>query len=457
MGIVMTTYLFGNALGDGYLRQAQREASLRFGLMRVREAAEEIAFLGGDWREAELIRTLFRQVVDVASRLVLMNGLLEGWQNTFEWTTTVVPYLFLADRYFADGPTGGMEMGVLTQSVTAFRMVQASLAGLMQETSSIAQLSARTKRLHELMDALEQVEGAQETLGQKEGEEDALLGHGTTKPQHNLDRCLKVVSIVQVPVSEGGMGYGEKEAVLELDDLTLQSPSQREHSHVLCSGLSLSLLRSERCLVRGPSGCGKSSLLRAIAGLWRNGSGIITRPSDDRVAFLPQKPYLLPGSLRDQLLYPKKSEGSVQGDQDIVQVLNTVRLGGLFSCGDRLPEGLDTVRSDWIHRLSLGEQQRIGIARLLLRSPPPVLAFLDEATASLDIDTERACYEALVDAGLCIVSVGHRPSLAGFHTHALDCAPADVVKGILEHSSSSSNLNALSAAWTFHPITAQQK
>ena len=160
----------------------------------------------------------------------------------------------------------------------------------------------------------------------------------------------------------------------------------------------------------GPSGCGKSSLLRAISGLWNAGNGTIVRPLDN-ILFLPQRPYMVLGTLRDQLLYPH-THVEVE-NQQLKQALEQVNLADL----DERFGGFDA-EQDWADVLSLGEQQRITFARLLLNKPN--YAILDEATSALDLDNEERLYQHLQALGITFLSVGHRATLANYHQQVLE-------------------------------------
>lgn len=161
----------------------------------------------------------------------------------------------------------------------------------------------------------------------------------------------------------------------------------------------------------GASGCGKSSLLRAIAGLWKSGTGAIYRPKLNEILFLPQRPYMILGTLREQLLYPNVDVEF--SDQKLQKVLEMVNLGNL---AERFG-GFD-VQKDWSEVLSLGEQQRMAFARLLITRPQ--YAILDEATSALDINNEKNLYQHLRETKTTVISVGHRPSLSQYHQLILE-------------------------------------
>ena len=174
--------------------------------------------------------------------------------------------------------------------------------------------------------------------------------------------------------------------------------------------LSININNRDTLLITGPSGCGKTSLLRMISGLWQPNKGLIQKPKTGELLFIPQKPYMILGSLREQLCYP--TEVSKFSDDHLFSVLKEVNLNSILT---RYPN-LD-IKQDWPRILSLGEQQRLAFARLLLNSPQ--FAVLDEATSALDIETEKYLYSLLIKRELSLISVGHRPTLKEFHNNVL--------------------------------------
>ena len=209
---------------------------------------------------------------------------------------------------------------------------------------------------------------------------------------------------------EGGNGYlsirsGEN---IQLKDVSLKTPGGEQS---LINHLNLSVNADSRLVIVGRTGVGKSSLLRAIAGLWYRGEGEIIVPSDAQSClFLPQRPYTFYGDLRSQICYPAAE--SPLSDEQLGSLLRQVCLEGLIERHG----GLDS-KKEWSRTLSLGEQQRLGFARLILFRPR--FAFLDEATSAVDHPTEAALYQLLADSGIAYVSIGHRDSLMKYHHQAL--------------------------------------
>jgi putative ATP-binding cassette transporter len=197
---------------------------------------------------------------------------------------------------------------------------------------------------------------------------------------------------------------------LALERVTLQTPN---HERILVRDLSFSIKPGEGLMIVGESGCGKSSLLRAISGLWYSGSGRIIRPKPEDILFLPQQPYMLLGTLRSQLLYPNKDMPIP--DVELLRLLERVNLSDLAErCN-----GLDA-EMDWEKVLSIGEQQRLAFARVLLTKPR--YAMLDEATSALDIANEERLYQQLAATNTTLVSIGHRSTILKYHKQVLELA-----------------------------------
>ena len=195
---------------------------------------------------------------------------------------------------------------------------------------------------------------------------------------------------------------------LALDKVTLQTPN---YQRTLIKNLSFELTTAKGLLITGASGCGKSSLLRAIASLWNSGTGTIYRPELNQMLFLPQKPYMILGTLRSQLTYPHDNLDI--SELELKAALHKVNLPDLAERAG----GFDK-ENDWDDILSLGEQQRLAFARVMINQPRYVI--LDEATSALDLKNEDSLYRYLMQAEITFISVGHRPSLVQYHQQTLE-------------------------------------
>lgn len=363
-GTLTSVGVFGKPLIALNFQQLRREADFRFGLIRARENAEAIAFYNGEQPEEHRLRERFSQLFTNFSALLKKTLRLNFFQYGFTFATYVVPGIVMAPRILS----GELEVGRLVLAAGAFAAMLEALSVFVDNFEMLTGFAAGINRLH--------------AFG-------AALAACSTAQQHE--------GILTRPAAE-----------VELTHVSLATP---DHARVLIHDLSLRVGRDHGLLLIGPSGCGKSSLLRAIAGLWSAGSGTISRPGADQLLFLPQKPYMVPGTLRDQLLYPS-TKGDVS-DEELEDVLRQVNLGLLAErCG-----GLHS-ELDFAKLLSVGEQQRLTIARALVHRPRYLV--LDEATSALDEANELAIYEVLRAAHVTLISVAHRPALSRFHSQVLE-------------------------------------
>jgi vitamin B12/bleomycin/antimicrobial peptide transport system ATP-binding/permease protein len=369
VGTLATVGVFGKPLVRLNFEQLKKEANFRFSLVRVRENAEAIAFYQGEQRESEQIKGRFMDAFDNFKRLLFWELNLNILTNAYEFVPYILPAIVVAPGIFA----GELEVGKVTEAQGAFIRVFFSLNLIVERFQSIATFGAGVDRLHAFSESLDI------RLTSKETE---LTEQTTIKTE--ISDCLA------------------------LEDMTLQTP---DHQRTLVEDLSVRLSTGEGLLVRGPSGCGKSSLLRAIAGLWNAGTGTILRPTLEQMLFLSQRPYMILGTLRDQMLYPKM-DGSVE-DSQLRQILIQVNLPDLEDS-----YGGFNAEQNWAEVLSLGEQQRLIFARLLLNKPS--YAILDEATSALDSKNEEHLYQQLQNSSMTFLSVGHRESLSNYHQSILE-------------------------------------
>ncbi|MEQ8994980.1 MAG: ABC transporter ATP-binding protein/permease [Coleofasciculus sp. B1-GNL1-01] len=368
IGTLVTTFVFGKPLVRLNFEQLKREANLRFSLVRIRENAEAIAFYQGEEQESNQVKQRFFDVFENVKRLLVWELNLNILTNAYEFIPFILPALVVAPAIFA----GEMEVGKVSEAQGAFIRVFFSLNVVVARFQQLTTFGAGINRLYTFAEFLEQTEATQVSDEQK--------------PQ-----------IQRVEAER-----------LAVEHLSLQTPN---YQRTLVEDLSIELPTGEGLLVMGPSGCGKSSLLRAIAGLWDSGKGKIIRPKFDQILFLPQRPYMVLGTLRDQLLYPN-TDIEVE-EQHLQQVLEQVNLAGL----DERFGGFDA-EQDWADVLSLGEQQRLTFARLLLNQPQ--YAILDEATSALDLGNEERLYHHLQAKGTTFLSVGHRSTLTNYHQSLLE-------------------------------------
>ena len=365
VGTVVALYVFGTPLIQLNFWQLRREADFRFGLMRLRENAESIAFYRGEAQERAQIDSKFGKVFTNFSRLIRKQRSLNLFQRGFNQLTLVLPSVILADGVLS----GQLEVGRAVQAAGAFAAVLGAVALIVDNFESLSRFVAGIDRLQ------------------------ALSALVMAEPAAASDKHPQIQSQL-----------GEH---LALDALTLYTP---QFGRILIKELTLSLKPGDALLITGDSGCGKSSLLRAIAGLWRAGTGVVHHPPLDTIFFLPQQPYMQIGTLRSQLIYP--SAHSDLSDEQLLKILEDVHMAEL---ADRVG-GLDAIH-DWEKLLSVGEQQRLAFGRVLVRQPGVVI--LDEATSALDSSNENSMYERLRASGTTLISIAHRAGVLRHHTHVL--------------------------------------
>lgn len=391
VGTLVAVGVFGKPLVRLNFEQLKREANFRFSLVRIRENAEAIAFYQGESQEAAQVKDRFMAAFDNFKRLLFWELNLNGLTNAYEFIPFVLPALVVAPAVFS----GDLEVGKVSEAQGAFIRVFFSLNVIVARFQSLTAFGAGIDRLYDFAESLGHVE-----------DREAIIGTAAAIPAANEET---EASEAQADEAEAAIATAHPVIVqqvgpqLSLHHLTLQTPN---YQRVLIEDLTLELEKQSSLLVVGPSGCGKSSLLRAIAGLWNSGEGVIQRPELDHLLFLPQKPYMILGNLRQQLLYPYPD--TELDDDELYTVLKEVNLPDL---AERFG-GFDA-QEEWSDVLSLGEQQRLSFARVLLHQP--AYAILDEATSALDQANEEQLYEALAKTGTTYLSVGHRASLEAHH------------------------------------------
>ena len=351
------THVVGRKLVKLNFIQQRYEADFRFSMIRLRESAESVAFYRGEAQEGKVFKNRFKLLLDNFWQLVNKQKQLVFLNSGYSQIAIIFPFVVAMNRYLAKE----VSLGGLMQVASAFGRVQDSLSYFVDMYSSIAQWQAVVMRL-------------------------TYFG----RHMHEVSQQAEHFHVERFATSEA----------VSVEQLQVNLPDDA----VLLQDINFTLQPGRNVLIKGVSGSGKSTLLRALAGIWPFVTGKINLPKTEELMFIPQKPYIPLGSLREAMLYPGKKPLS---DEELLYLLDLCQIG-------YLRDKLDLV-ADWSHVLSVGEQQRLAFVRAHIQEPKWL--FLDEATSALDEDTEAAMYALLAERlkQTTLVSIGHRSTLNKYH------------------------------------------
>jgi putative ATP-binding cassette transporter len=358
------THLVGRPLIGLNFQQQRVEADLRFGLVRLRENSEGVALYAGEGTERADLVSRIERIRENWWQLMRYTKNLTFLTTGYDQLAGIFPVLVAAPRYFS----GAISLGVLTQIGNAFGQVQGALSWFVESYGGLASWKATVDRLLTFQSVMDAARS-------------------------------QVVANAGISIVRNGVGD------VRAEHLELSLPNGR----VIVPDVSLAIEPGDTVLITGPTGSGKSTLFRTLAGIWPFGKGQVCVPQRAQLLFLPQRPYLPIGSLRQVATYPM-SEATFD-DGEIRAVLEAAGLG---SFADRLDEV-----ANWALQMSGGEQQRLAVARAVLQQPQWL--FLDEATAALDDASEAEMYALLKQTlpNTAIVSIAHRSGVAAFHTRRM--------------------------------------
>lgn len=351
------THVVGRKLVKLNFIQQRYEADFRFSMIRLRESAESVAFYRGEAQEGRVFKHRFKLLLDNFWQLVNKQKQLVFLNSGYSQIAIIFPFVVAMNRYLSKE----VSLGGLMQVASAFGRVQDSLSYFVDMYSSIAQWQAVVMRL-------------------------TYFG----RHMHEVSQQAEQFHVERFATSEA----------VSVEQMQVNLPDDT----ALLQDINFTLQPGRNVLIKGVSGSGKSTLLRALAGIWPFVTGKINLPKTEELMFIPQKPYIPLGSLREALLYPGKKPLS---DEELLYLLDLCQIG-------YLRDKLDIV-ADWSHVLSVGEQQRLAFVRAHIQEPKWL--FLDEATSALDEDTEAAMYALLAErlTQTTLVSIGHRSTLNKYH------------------------------------------
>ena len=387
----LLTMLVGRKLINLNNLQLKKEANFRYELIHVREYAESIALLKGERRQRSRLRGRLKELIDNFRTIVGVNRNLGFFTISYNYAIQIIPFLIVAPRYIK----GEIEFGKVTQSAAAFATLVAAFSLIVTQFQLISTYAAVVNRLGMIWEALNAPEAPVYEAIEIVHDDAQIAYEGLTLRAAVVGkvRTDEPLPVAGPRTNNGAIAPASKGGKVLIKDLNIQVPQGR------------------RLLILGPDGLGKSALARATAGIWPTGEGRIIRPAHEHMMFVPQRPYTALGSLRDQFFDADyRDDGD---DERLIAILCQVTFGPIL---ERVG-GLDVER-DWSNMLTVGEQQLLGIARLLVAEPR--YAFIDRATSALSLSRVKHVYNVLSTTPTTYITVGDHPVLRDYHDNVLE-------------------------------------
>ncbi|CAF4004117.1 unnamed protein product [Adineta steineri] len=389
--------------------EARRRGILRFAHTRVIANAEEIAFFDGHEVEKNWILKLYDQLREQTNSIIkkkLWFVMLEQFLMKYFWhacgmVTIAIPFLTYDGPAETDDPIGDpLGISARTEAFTVSKNLLTSGADALERIISsykeIAELAGHTDRVYTMLHVFDDC---------------AHSNYQRTPiiPSDNPSECSSALAKRKISVDHRAKG----EIIESDEDIIAENvPIITPNGDIIVESLSLKITPAMHVLITGPNGCGKSSFFRIVRGLWPIYSGRLYRPDPSNFFLIPQRPYMCPGTLRDQIIYPHTVDNAFVDDSQLMEILNNVELQYIVQ-----REGGLNAERDWKDILSGGEKQRLGLARIFYHQPR--YALLDECTSAVSIDVEGKIYERAKQLGISLLTITHRPSLWAYHTHLL--------------------------------------